>query len=99
MIIDFKDYRCPNAQLALTRVLASFDIDDKTNELVLLTIEPSLRRALGERIAHMNYLMQLTHESSRELTDGIVMAWGVDVDEDDLSDVDLQHSFTISKNK
>ncbi len=96
MIIDLKDFRCPNAQLALTRVLASFN-DDSCNQLTILTIEPSLKRALLQRIEHMGYPMQLSQESSSELTQKIILSWGEDVDEDDISDVERQHTLIISK--
>lgn len=98
MIIDLKDYRCPNAQVALTRVLEAFEISS-TNELTIITIEPSLERALVHRIEHMSYSMLITQATSRDITDEIVTSWGVDVDEDDISDVDQQHTLVVTKQR
>ncbi|BDA63069.1 hypothetical protein [Shewanella xiamenensis] len=98
MIVDLKDYRCPNAQVALTRVLEAFEICS-TNELTIITIEPSLERSLVHRIEHMSYSMLITQATSRDITDEIVTAWGVDVDEDDISDVDQQHTLVVTKQR
>ena len=34
-----------------------------------------------------------------DITDEIVTAWGVDVDEDDISDVDQQHTLVVTKQR
>lgn len=98
MIIDLKAHRCPTAQVLMNRALELFMKSDGQDELVIKSIEPSLRRNIEARIAGLDIAAHVVSESKTEITNMDLMKWmDGPFDEDDFEGVKDISIITIVK--
>lgn len=97
MIIDLKAHRCPTAQVLMNRALDLFMSSDEQDELIIKSIEPSLRRNIEARIAGLDIPATVVSESRNDITNLDLMRWMDHFDEDDFGDVREIATITIVK--
>lgn len=97
MIIDLKAHRCPTAQVLMNRVLDMFMQQSESDELVIMSIEPSLRRNIEARLVALDIPAKVLSESSTEISNQHLMNWQDAFDEDDFGDVKVISTIKINK--
>tara|TARA_Y100001963_G_scaffold158881_1_gene260181 strand:- start:570 stop:896 length:327 start_codon:yes stop_codon:yes gene_type:complete len=98
MEFNLKAHRCPTAQVLMNRALEKFMASD-ANELVITTIEPTLKRNTEARIAGLNLKAEVSDVYSREISDKDLQAWQDAFDEDDFGGVNKIVTITVTKPK
>ena len=96
MTVDLEALRCPNAQLALNRLLTEFEQSEHT-KLCLRTIEPSLLRSLKQRIEHYDRPLNIAKQQQETITPERMQLWLDRFDEEDFEDVEHIAVFHIEK--
>lgn len=97
VLIDFEAKRFPVAQIHLNKVLDAF-ISSNYAKLTIVTIDPSLRRCIKQRIAHRELPIQLEDNVEHELiTQEIKDIWANSYDEEDFIDVNTRQHHSIAR--
>ena len=96
MEFNLKAHRCPTAQILLNRALEMFMASD-AEELVITTIEPSLKRNTEARIAGLDLAAEISAVHSRDISNNDLHNWSDNFDEDDFGDVTQVVTITVRK--
>lgn len=98
MVIDLQAHRCPTAQVLMNRALELFMKSDE-DELVIISIEPSLLRNTEARIAGFGLDAEVASVSNREISDRDLQRWQDKFDSDDFGGVDVIQTIKVQKSK
>lgn len=97
MVIDLQAHRCPTAQVLMNRALELFMKSDE-DELVIISIEPSLLRNTEARIVGLDFDAGVSSVSHRDITDQDLKRWSCKFDSDDFGDVRIVQTIKVQKN-
>lgn len=97
MLLNLQAHRCPNAQVLFNRALEAFN-RSTDNELVIVTIEPSMERSIAGRIAGYDLPLQIAAVKTSPISEKDKERWVVhDFDEEDFSDIRDIVTLTVTK--
>lgn len=95
--IDLQALRFPVAQIHLNSLLDKF-IESETDTMIIITIEPKLRRCIEQRITHRELPLSLKDNPLIEdISQQHIVEWGDDFDEEDYEDVSNRIHYTIER--